>query len=33
MKNMRIFSECDDWNIISGDGCSSDCIIEENYFC
>ena len=32
MKNMGI-SDCDDGNIISGDGCSSDCMVEENYFC
>ena len=26
-------SECDDGNIISGDGCSSECMIEENFLC
>ena len=31
-KNMGI-SECDDGNNISGDGCSSDCQIEENFKC
>ena len=25
--------ECDDGNIISGDGCSFDCKIEENFIC
>ena len=29
---MRI-SECDDANIISGDGCSSECKAEENFLC
>ena len=25
--------ECDDGNNISGDGCSADCVVEENYIC
>jgi len=25
--------ECDDSNLDSDDGCSKDCIIEENYEC
>ena len=29
---MRI-SECDDGNIISGDGCSSDCLVEHHHKC
>ena len=31
-KNMGIL-ECDDGNIISGDGCSADCSVEENFQC
>ena len=31
-KNMRI-EECDDGNTISGDGCSSDCLVEEHFMC
>ena len=31
-KNMGIF-ECDDGNKLSGDGCSSDCLIEDNFKC
>ena len=26
-------TECDDGNGLSGDGCSSDCKIEDNYNC
>jgi cysteine-rich repeat protein len=26
-------SECDDGNIINGDGCSSECIVEDNWVC
>lgn len=25
--------ECDDGNSVSGDGCSSDCTVEEGYLC
>lgn len=28
-----IRAECDDANLIDGDGCSSSCTIEENYTC
>ena len=31
-KNMGLV-ECDDGNLISGDGCSSTCQIEDNYIC
>ena len=31
-KNMGIL-ECDDGNTISGDGCSSECLKEENFLC
>ena len=34
-KGLRISSslECDDGNKVDGDGCSSDCKIEENFEC
>ena len=33
-KNMGTFkSECDDGNVIDGDGCSSTCIIEAGFEC
>lgn len=31
---MRVGKEaCDDGNILSGDGCSSQCVVEEGYKC
>jgi len=30
---MRNFEECDDGNIIDGDGCSSKCTIEKAWSC
>ena len=26
-------SECDDGNLLDGDGCSSSCVVESNHFC
>lgn len=26
-------NECDDGNLISGDGCSADCVVEEDWRC
>ena len=29
----NITSECDDFNVIDGDGCSSKCTLETNFYC
>lgn len=32
-KTQGSLEECDDGNVVSGDGCSSTCKIEDNFDC
>lgn len=32
-KGVTVNEQCDDGNVINGDGCSSTCVVEPFYFC